>query len=505
MPASAVFEKKKPKTTSSKTGTVAPSANDPLAPYVPTPAKPWNARRVAHLYRRLGYGATLAQIQAGLQMTPSQLVDQLLDTAASLGPPSPVPWGDWNAAQYDDDLPLIIQHQKELKRKWAKDMLGEGVRAKMAFFWHDHFVVQLSGHMCNAWLWDYYKILHVHALGNFKNFTLAIGKCPAMLHYLNGNTNEVGEPNENYARELMELFTMGEGNGYTQTDIVEMARALTGWTSDDDDCDPSWYNAAKHDNGQKTIFGQTANFDFDTAHDLIFSARADQVAHYIPEKIYKYFVYQNADPQVIEGLAATFKNSNWQILPMVKQLFKSEHFFEESFINARIKSPLETFIPILKMMGLTHPEHITNDWIDTLNYSAYILTEELYEPPNVSGWKEHRPWINESTLTLRWENSVKVVNLLFQSDEAFEVLRQLALDLSNQSNDPAIITAALVEHFTGQTLDSVHLQAAIGHFKDGIPANYFVDGSWNLFWDEAPEQIINLLRYLVKLPEFQLC
>lgn len=486
-----------------RTTTSPPPLLNPLDPYVPSAAKPWNARRVAHLYRRLGFGASNAQIQQGLLMTPSALVDQLLDTAASLGPPTPTPWANWTANDYGNNTNLIFQHIRELKRRWLIDMAGEGIRSKMAFFWHDHFVTQLSGYMCNSWLWHYYSLLHQYAYGNFKTFTLLIGKSPAMLHYLNGNLNVAGEPNENYARELMELFTMGESNGYTQADIVNMARALTGWQSDDDDCAPASFNAAKHDNGQKTIFGQTSNYDFDAAHNLIFSARAEQVSHYIAEKIYKYFVYQNADSQVVDSLATTFKN-NWEILPMVKQLFKSEHFFEEQLINAKIKSPLETFLPILKMSGVQYPTQITDGWLDDVNFYSYILTEELFEPPNVSGWKEHRAWINESTLTIRWEYALKTANLLTQNDEALDMLRGLALELSNQSNNPVVITQALVEFFLRQDLDPVHLQAAVLHFKAGIPENYYLDGSWNLFWDEAPEQIINLIYYLVKLPEYQL-
>lgn len=478
--------------------------NGLLDPYVPSAAKPWNARRVAHLYRRLGFGASLAQIQQGLLMTPSALVDQLLDTAAALPAPTPPIWADWSFAQYNGDFGLIQAHVRELKRRWLLDMLGEGIRAKMAFFWHDHFVTQLMIYTCNSWMWDYCSLLHQHAFGNFRTFALEIGKSPAMLMFLNGNLNVAGAPNENYARELMELFTMGEGNGYTQADIVEMARALTGWTCDDDDCTPAVYVPAKHDNGQKTIFGQTANFGFDEAHNLIFTARPEQVSHYIPEKIYKWFVYQNADPTVIDGLATTFKNSNWEILPMLKQLFKSEHFFEEDLINAKIKSPLETMAPLLKMTGAVSPTHITNDWLDEINYWVYILHQELFEPPNVSGWREHRPWINESTLALRWEYAGRTIGLLTQNDGIRDNLRDIALALTNSSNDPAVIVPALADFFMGQTLEPVHVLAAIGSFKSGIPENYFLDGSWNLFWDEAPDQIFNLMRYLVKLPEYQL-
>ena len=151
MPSANVIALESPKITTS------PPFNDPLAPYVPTADKPWNARRVAHLYRRLGFGATYAQIQQGLQMTPSALVDQLLNNAANAAQPATPSWGNWTAAQYGGDTGLIFQHIKELKRRWMADMLGEGIRAKMAFFWSDHFVTQLSAYMCNSWLWNYVR------------------------------------------------------------------------------------------------------------------------------------------------------------------------------------------------------------------------------------------------------------------------------------------------------------------------------------------------------------
>jgi hypothetical protein len=481
-----------------------PLSAGPLDPYVPTAAKPWNERRIAHLYRRLGYGASLNTIQQGLQMSPTALVDQLLDTAAALGPPPPPVWGAWQFADYNGDFNLIFQHVKDLKTRWMTDMLNESIRAKMAFFWHDHFVTELMIYTCNSWMWSYYSLLHEHAYGNFRDFALAIGNSAAMLVYLNGSLNVKGEPNENYARELMELFTLGEGNGYTQADIVEMARALTGWRADDDDCLPPVFNANLHDTGSKTIFGKTANYNFDSAHNLIFAERPEQVSKYICGKIYKYFVYQNADPQVIDELAVTFRNNNWELLPVLKQLFKSEHFFDEQLLNARIKDPIETTLPLLKMAGATAPAQVSTDALESINFWAYILGQELFNPPNVSGWKEHRAWINESTLTVRWNYSAKAVGLLTQDDTIRENLRLLALTLTNESNNPAVITQALVEFFLRQDLEPVHLTAATLNFKAGIPENYFLDGSWNLYWDEAPDQIVNLLLYLIRLPEYQL-
>ena len=478
---------------------------DPLDPYVPSAAKPWNARRVAHLYRRLGFGASLDQIQQGLQMSPAGLVDQLLDTAASLDLPAPPYWSGWTSAQYDASsvLDIKFKHRDELRRSWYNAMLEEGVRAKFALFWHNHFVTELESYDCNAYLWTYYSMLHEYAFGNFRTFVREMGKNPAMLVYLNGNLNVAGEPNENYARELMELFTMGESNGYTQADIVQMARAMTGWQADMYECTPPYYVAALHDNGAKTIFGQTGNFGFTAAHNLIFTARAEQVSRFIPGKIYKNFVDHLPDNQVIEGLSATFRNANWEMMPMLKQLFKSEHFFEERQLNARLKDPIESMVPLFKMAQATSAE-VVDDWWDAVSYWSYELGQEVFNPPNVAGWPGHRKWINESTLTTRWNYGSITAYLLTENETLRENLRVLAQTLTNDSQDPTVVTQALIEFFIGQDLEPVHQQAATAYFKSGIPENYYQDGSWSLYWDEAPYQVVNLLYYLVRLPEFQL-
>lgn len=478
---------------------------DPLAIYIPSPEKPWNARRVGHLYRRLGFGASLEQIQQGLQMSPADLIDHLLDTAADLGPPDPPYWGGWTLDEYSSnpDPNLVFTHRDELRRRWMGDMLDEGIRAKMALFWHNHFVTALNTYGCNAFLWGYFSLIHDNAFGNFRIFAREMGKTGAMLIYLNGNLNVAGQPNENYARELMELFTMGESNGYTQADIVEMARALTGWRASGYYCDPPYFDPARHDDTPKTIFGQTSNFTFTTAHNLIFSTRAEQVSHFITSKLFKHFLYQYPDNAVINGLAQTFRDNNWELLPVIKQLVKSELFFDDSMMNVRLKNPLESMLNLYKTAG-TPASLVTNDRWDAMSYWSYQLGQEIFNPPNVAGWKGHRNWINENTLTARWNYSSAVAYWLTTVDESRESLRTLAITLTNESNDPATITAALVDFFLGQTLEPVHLQAAVINFKAGIPENYFQDGSWNLYWNEAPYQIVNLLYYLVRLPEFQL-
>ncbi len=484
---------------------LSPLVSNTLDPYVPSAAKPWNARRVAHLYRRLGYGATYAQIQQGLQMTPSGLVDHLLDTAAALPAPTPPYWAEWDSTDYAPfGFDKTEEHRRELRHRWMADMLGEGVRAKMAFFWHNHFVTKLIIYGCNAYLWSYYTLLHQKALGNFRDFVVEMGKNPAMLVFLNGNLNVVGNPNENYARELMELFTMGENNGYTQQDVVEMSRALTGWTASFNDCTPAVFVPDRFDNTPKTIFGVTGNFDPDGAHLLIFSERSSQVSNFIAGEIYQHYVHRTPVPEVIGALAETFRNSDWELLPMLRQLFKSEHFFEEDLLNAKLKSPVETFIPILKMAGATYPANVKTDWWNDITFWVQKLGQEFFIPPNVAGWQEHRTWVNESTLAARWKYATLATYFLANDTQIRENLRSIAKGLTNSSTDPIVVTAALVDYFTGQTLEPLYLQAATAYFKSGIPENYFTNGTWSLDSSQVPDQIISLLQYLVRMPEFQL-
>ena len=480
-------------------------AGDPLAPYVPSASKPWNEHRIAHLYNRIGFGASFQQIKSGLLLSPEELIDQLLDTAAGIGAPVPPYWAFWTSHEYDlnPDPNLIFTHRESLRRQWLSAMLDESIQAKMALFWHNHFVTELSVFECNAYLWEYYSLLHQHAFGNFRQFTIEVGKSGAMLTYLNGNLNIAGNPNENYARELMELFTMGEGNGYTQQDIVEMSKALTGWQARKDVCATPFFDPGLHDDGQKTIFDISDQFGFEAAHDIIFVERGTQVAQFICAKLYRYFLQQDIDTHVVESLAQTFIDNNWELLPVIKRLLKSALFFEDELMNTQIRMPLETLNNLIISNGLKASD-VPENWLNSMFFWSSQLGQELFNPPNVSGWKGHHNWINESTLTGRWSYASSLVQLFGNNQNAREKLRALAKELSNNSRDPEMITALLAEFYLRQNLEPIYLQAAVINFKANIPENYFTDGSWNLDWDEAPFQLVNLMNYLVKLPEYQL-
>jgi uncharacterized protein (DUF1800 family) len=473
-----------------------------IAVYEPSPQKPWNLQRITHLYRRLGFGASYEDIQSGLAMTPSQLVDQLIDNTAALSPPTPTTWANFTATDYNGDDDLIFQHQQEFFSRWIREMATEGIRSKIALFWHNHFVTELDVYNCNSSLWAYYNLLHIYALGNFRTFVEEIGKTPAMLVYLNGDQNIADQPNENYARELMELFTMGEGNGYTQEDIVEVSRALTGWRMDSDECTPSYFDGNYFDSDPKTIFDQTGNWNYNDVHELIFTARQNQVAHYICGKIYSHFISPIINEEMVNEMATTFMGNNWELAPVFRQIFKSEHFFDEFIIGTQIKDPFSVFINLLKMSNFQYQVDYADDTTGTIGYMCRELGQNIFNPIDVAGWPGYRTWLNENTLTSRWSFSSQ---LLFDLNEtAKNKLVALAIDLTNNSNDPVVIVEAVAQHYIGLPLDMEHLEVAVLNFKGEIPENYFQDGSWNLFWDEAPDQMVNLLSYLTRLPEYQL-
>lgn len=475
-----------------------------LSPYIPSAEKPWDKKRVIHFLRRLGFGGSPVLIDQALSSDPQAFIENTLTSVKNRTLPPPPVWANYTAEDYENtnDDDLIFTHRTELHEAIYTDMLTDGLRTKLFLFWHNHFVTELNVYGCNKYLWHYYNLLNKHCLGNFKTFVEEMGKAPAMLVYLNGNQNEAGRPNENYARELMELFTMGENNGYTQQDVVEVARALTGWRCNQYTCNDVTYNSTKFDKNNKTIFGKTGNWGYNDVHNLIFTERKNQVALYICGKIYSNFVYHEPDQEFVVALANIFMANNWELLPVFRAIFRSDHFFSDEIIGSGIKSPLECFIELGRLTGIS-PANL-KDRFNTFRYGSSNLGMELFNPINVAGWPGYHEWINENTLTQRWNYCRDMVNT-FTNTNNRETLRALAISLSTPAiNDPDLITRKITEHFIGRPISEEHHQSAVLYFKGDIPENYFEDGSWNLNWNEAPFQVGNLLVYLTRLPEFQL-
>ncbi|MEN0003142.1 MAG: DUF1800 domain-containing protein [Bacteroidota bacterium] len=478
-----------------------------INPYQPSDSKPWNAQRVQHLYNRFGFGADWATLQAALSQSPIDVVNQLIDSALALSAPEVPYWALWTYDDYPDEE-TYFQEKSLFFQRWVSEMAVEGPRSKMALFWHNHFVTREEDYDCNAYMWSYYALLHQYAFGNFRTFVEEMGLNPAMLIFLNGNFNIASEPNENYARELLELFTMGESNGYSQNDIVEVARALTGWQINMYACETApFFNPNLHDQTSKTIFGQTGNWNYQDVHELIFTLRSDQVATFICEKLYRFFVYEKVDPIIVESLATTFKNNNWEIAPVLRQLLSSEHFFEERFINARIKSPLEAGVSVIKLTGGALESNYNQDLIGYLTFIASSLGQEVFNPIDVAGWQEHQTWLSENTLTGRWSFCTNILYSMYGfSGDMRSKLHALTRNLVGPTEaDVRVVTEALVQYFLNTPLDEPLFEVALLYFKGEVPENYFEDGTWSVNYNQVPEQTLNLFIYLMRLPEWQLC
>ncbi len=474
-------------------------ATGTLAVYEPRVEKPWNRQRASHLFRRIGFGASLQRTEEALTSSPDQIVDQMIDEAIALPLPPPPDWANKTQSEYSDFNTEANQERIDWAIQWINDMIQHGFREKMALFWHNHFVTQVESYLCPSWMYQYHRLLQQFALGNFKSFLIEIGKTPAMLVYLNGVQNTRLDPNENYARELYELFTLGRDNGYTQTDIEETARALTGWNGFSSLCAPIEYAGFLHDNGEKTIFGQTGNWDYEDVHNLLFEQRGDEIATYICTKLYRHFVHPQVDEAIVDGLAQTFKENDFEIAPVLRQLLKSEHFFDDAIIGTQFKSPFEYYLTFINDGELPYNREI----IEPIGFFTALLGQQLFSPPDVAGWPGNRSWIDGNTLTTRWETFDFYLFALYENHP--QTLVNLAKALSDNSTDPAIVTQTIADYFIPNGLSAPEFyESATDAFKFEVPQNYFDENLWNLDWETAPVQVALLLRHLSRYPEFQL-
>jgi uncharacterized protein (DUF1800 family) len=278
---------------------------------------------------------------------------------------------------------------KNLNLTWLNQMINSEaqLREKMSLFWHGHFACRVVNIYFQQQLLN---VIRQNALGNFGDLLREVSKSPAMLSFLNNQQNKKQHPNENFAREVMELFTMGRGN-YTETDIREAARAYTGWGFN---VKGEFVNRPfLHDTSSKTFLGKTGNFDGDDIIDIILEQKA--TAKFITAKIYKYFVNDEVDEQKVEHLAQKFYRDNYNLQKLMNEIFLSEGFYDEKNIGTRIKSPVELIVGVRRLipMELEKPEA-------QLLFQR-VLGQILFYPPNVAGWPGGKNWIDSSALMFR--------------------------------------------------------------------------------------------------------
>lgn len=293
------------------------------------------------------------------------------------------------------------QDIKNLNLAWLNEMVNSDaqLREKISLFWHGHFASRNENIFYQQILLD---IVRKNALGNFGDLLHEVSKSAAMINFLNNNQNKKDHPNENFAREVMELFTMGRGN-YTENDVKESARAFTGWGADLQG--EFVFRKNQHDDGQKTVLGKTGYFDGNDVLDILLEQK--QTAKFICKKMYRFFVNDNADEQKVNWLADRFYNNKYDITKLVEDIFTSEWFYDQKNIGAIIKSPVELLVGIRRML----PMQIENAESQIL--IQRVLGQLLFYPPNVAGWPGGTNWIDSSALMFR----LRIPQIIYASAE----------------------------------------------------------------------------------------
>ncbi|GAB3993375.1 DUF1800 domain-containing protein [Spirosoma daeguense] len=506
--------------------------------------KPLTSEQVLYLLRRSTFGPTPDQAKTLAGQTATQIVAKLLTDQ-----PTPAPPLDLTTAKAFHDQAFdqtnAGKYNVYLKHWWSNLMLNQplSLLEKMTLFWSNHFVTNDSTVNDYRFMYRYNALLRQHALGNFKSFTIAITQDPAMLRFLNGNQNVAGTPNENYARELQELFTTGRNGGYSEADIREAARVLTGW-ADTNYRDVatatigSTFRANRHDTTDKkfsaayqnTVIKGRSGADAGLAelNDLVNMLLANaETPRYICRKLYRWFVNYDIpdtiETNVIQPLAELFRKSNFEIKPVLSTLLQSQLFFDETVRGAIIKSPTDLVVGTFRFWGLQAPDPTQNltGYYQIGNYIYSRVKEQqqdLLNPPTVFGWTAYyqndyyQQWINSTTLGLRgfFGDALTTNALKLNGKQTVDVLAY-AKTLSDPT-DPAKLVNDVTAQLLGIPLD----QAQRDFLTDTVLLSSIPRYEWIIEWndyikspnDAAKRQAVQMklttfLQYIFRMAEYQ--
>lgn len=377
-----------------------------------------NQIKIEHLFQRAGFGATPAQMKEFGEKSPEKALKFLLTDSEKIN----------QLVIIDEEIAMVMKKKtlrnmldrkslpaEEIKEQikeyreqltdlnfsWVKNMAsGESMlREKMTLFWHGHFACRLRQPLL---VQVQNNVIRENALGKFSDLLLAISKDPGMLQFLNNQQNKRDSPNENFAREVMELFTLGRGN-YTEKDIKEAARAFTGWGAN-----PKGefvFRTNQHDDGEKTFQSKTGNLKGEDILNIIL--QNPKTSTFICTKIYRYFVNEIVDYQIIEQMTKRFRSTDYDIKALMEYIFKSDWFYKQENIGTRIKSPVELLV------GLQRNFDIQFERKQPVLFIQKSLGQILFYPPNVAGWSGGKNWIDSSTLMTR----MKLPELIFKDSE----------------------------------------------------------------------------------------
>ena len=463
-----------------------------LQPYKPTSDAPFDRVKAAHLLNRAGFGGTPQEIAKVLKLGPVEAAEWLLDfpdKSADEQSPHDVPnlaAIDGLAANFRDVRHQLAGKSREerqavLKKlqmanrdammaswEWWMKRMAAGpypLQEKLTLFWHGHFTTSFRDERSALLIWDQNELLRKHAAGDFGQFVHAISRDPAMLDYLNNAQNRKDHPNENYARELMELFTLGIGN-YSEDDVKEAARAFTGWTHEGEEF---VFNRRQHDERTKTFLGKTGEFDGDQVIEIILAQPA--CAKFIAAELFAYFVYPDPDQGLVADLASVFREEKLELRPLLKTIFTSQAFYSQKAIGAQIKSPVQLVIGTVRMLGIEIPS------ARVLFGAMQLMGQVPFMPPNVRGWPGGHAWINASTLFARQNTAIR-----------------LAAMSNSLSDAPAgrldDVVDALVDRLIQRPIDGDQRQVLLDAIRTA---------------EGKQDSARRLAQLIVSMPEYQLC
>ncbi len=373
-----------------------------------------------HLLNRAGFGATPQEVAQYARLPRAQAVDKLFreSVAAATTPPPEsaleyLPPGRLRGMS-EEERKALFREQREtaidLRGWWVREMLAtpSPLSERMTLFWHNHFVSSLQKVKSAKLMYRQNELLRRHALGNFRTLLHAVAKDPAMVIYLDSATNRKEQPNENFAREVMELFTLGVNQGYSEYDIREGARALTGYTYEHY-TGQFRFNLAQHDTDPKTLFGQTGPWTGDDFCTLIL--QQPHTARFIAGKLFEYFAYPDPDPKVVAQLATVLRGNGYEMAPLLKNIFMSEEFYSAKAVGTQIKSPVQLMVGMARDFGVKGADY---------NYLFQVcadMGQELFQPPNVKGWYGGRDWINANLIFTRYNHTANFIRSVPQPNK----------------------------------------------------------------------------------------
>ncbi len=450
----------------------------------------WDFKTASHLLRRAGFAGHISEIKALVKRGKETSVDFLLNYETLRN-------RNMEAVLYSlfgDGQ--ILQNNQPLLQLWffyRMVLTRHPVEERMTLFWHNHFATSMSK-VPTPYMYSQNLVLREHALGKFDDLILAVSKHPAMVIWLDLNTSVRGTPNENFARELMELFTCGPKDvvtgkpNYTETDVQESARAFTGWTVVNGEFA---FVEEQHDFGVKDFRGQTANF---SGEDIISLMAADlSTARFLSKKLFEYFVYPNPEPELIEKYAALYLSSEHSIKAVLRAMFLSDEFYSDKAFGALVKSPAEYSAGLARQVKASLRNQL--EVVEQLARQG----QNIMFPPNVSGWPQGIGWINTTSMLERFNFANSVLTNRRDSVE-------LSINPAQLLPDPNEITtkSELVDYFVDWMVSvpvSDEVKAALIEYlkTPDQPGNKLVLDSQTI-----DEKVRGLLRLICNLPEYQL-